>query len=225
MGTLLWQLNDCWPVTSWSITDYSRQPKAAWYAVKQAYKDEYFESKFDGNFLNLELHSSEPATFKIASYRFYSPDNKLIFELADTLDSEKHLKARHLYSISNFTIDTAEFQKKYSVSFSNILIKASYLNRRMPLLDWSNSFSYSYPKFQKLQKPEFTIMPHENFLQIWSQSFARFVCLEMDGVKFSDNYFDLPPNTIKIIRFSSKFSNEEVYKNFQIKSLYDILSK
>ena len=39
MGTLLWQLNDCWPVASWSITDYSRQPKAAWYAVKNAYKD------------------------------------------------------------------------------------------------------------------------------------------------------------------------------------------
>ena len=40
MGTLLWQLNDCWPVTSWSITDYNRQPKAAWYAVKDAYRDD-----------------------------------------------------------------------------------------------------------------------------------------------------------------------------------------
>lgn len=40
MGTLLWQLNDCWPVTSWSITDYSRQPKAAWYAVRDAYRED-----------------------------------------------------------------------------------------------------------------------------------------------------------------------------------------
>ncbi len=40
MGTLLWQLNDCWPVASWSITDYSRKPKAAWYAVKEAYRDD-----------------------------------------------------------------------------------------------------------------------------------------------------------------------------------------
>ncbi len=40
MGTLLWQLNDCWPVASWSITDYfNRTPKAAWYAVKEAYRD------------------------------------------------------------------------------------------------------------------------------------------------------------------------------------------
>ncbi|MEO6404643.1 MAG: hypothetical protein ABIY51_14795 [Ferruginibacter sp.] len=39
MGTLLWQLNDCWPVTSWSITDFNRQPKAAWYAMREAYKE------------------------------------------------------------------------------------------------------------------------------------------------------------------------------------------
>lgn len=41
MGTLVWQLNDCWPVASWSITDYNnRQPKAAWYAIKKAYRDD-----------------------------------------------------------------------------------------------------------------------------------------------------------------------------------------
>jgi beta-mannosidase len=40
MGTLLWQLNDCWPVTSWSIIDYAERPKAAWYAVKRAYQDD-----------------------------------------------------------------------------------------------------------------------------------------------------------------------------------------
>lgn len=39
MGTLLWQLNDCWPVTSWSIIDSKYGPKAAWYAVKKAYSD------------------------------------------------------------------------------------------------------------------------------------------------------------------------------------------
>ena len=40
MGTLLWQLNDCWPATSWSITDFSRAPKAAWYAVKESYRED-----------------------------------------------------------------------------------------------------------------------------------------------------------------------------------------
>ncbi len=55
MGTLLWQLNDCWPVTSWSITDYSRQPKAAWYAVKEAYRDDVLPVKDIIYPKNLEL--------------------------------------------------------------------------------------------------------------------------------------------------------------------------
>jgi beta-mannosidase len=38
MGTLFWQFNDCWPVTSWSVIDYYGNKKKAYYAVKQLYK-------------------------------------------------------------------------------------------------------------------------------------------------------------------------------------------
>ncbi|CAK7229157.1 Beta-mannosidase B [Sporothrix eucalyptigena] len=34
-GALVWQLNDCWPVTSWSICDYYLRPKHAFYTVKR----------------------------------------------------------------------------------------------------------------------------------------------------------------------------------------------
>ncbi|KAI0160719.1 beta-mannosidase [Xylariaceae sp. FL1272] len=34
-GSLVWQLNDCWPVTSWSICDYYLRPKHAYYTVKR----------------------------------------------------------------------------------------------------------------------------------------------------------------------------------------------
>ncbi|KZF21976.1 glycoside hydrolase family 2 protein [Xylona heveae TC161] len=34
-GALVWQLNDCWPVTSWAIADYYRRPKLASYAIKR----------------------------------------------------------------------------------------------------------------------------------------------------------------------------------------------
>jgi beta-mannosidase len=36
-GTLVWQLNDCWPVLSWALLDYHGFGKAGYYAVKRAY--------------------------------------------------------------------------------------------------------------------------------------------------------------------------------------------
>jgi len=34
-GALVWQLNDCWPVTSWSIVDYFLRKKPAYYAMRR----------------------------------------------------------------------------------------------------------------------------------------------------------------------------------------------
>ncbi len=38
MGSLIWQLNDCWPVTSWSLMDYELRPKIAYSEVSEAFK-------------------------------------------------------------------------------------------------------------------------------------------------------------------------------------------
>jgi beta-mannosidase len=35
-GWIVWQLNDCWPVTSWALVDGADRPKPAWYAVRRA---------------------------------------------------------------------------------------------------------------------------------------------------------------------------------------------
>lgn len=34
-GALVWQINDCWPVTSWAMADYYLRPKMAYFAVKR----------------------------------------------------------------------------------------------------------------------------------------------------------------------------------------------
>jgi beta-mannosidase len=39
MGSIVWQLNDCWPVTSWSAVDGDGRRKPAWYALRASYAD------------------------------------------------------------------------------------------------------------------------------------------------------------------------------------------
>lgn len=36
-GTILWQLNDNWPVVSWAAVDFAEQRKPLWYALRDAY--------------------------------------------------------------------------------------------------------------------------------------------------------------------------------------------
>ncbi|CAM3311872.1 glycoside hydrolase family 2 protein [Kibdelosporangium persicum] len=36
-GAVVWQLNDCWPVTSWSAVDSGERAKPLWFALRQAF--------------------------------------------------------------------------------------------------------------------------------------------------------------------------------------------
>jgi beta-mannosidase len=38
MGSLFWQINDCWPVASWSSTDYYQRWKALQYFAKKGFE-------------------------------------------------------------------------------------------------------------------------------------------------------------------------------------------
>ncbi|MDP9416288.1 MAG: glycoside hydrolase family 2 protein [Actinomycetota bacterium] len=39
MGTVVWQINDCWPVTSWAAVDGDGRRKPLWYSMRHAYAD------------------------------------------------------------------------------------------------------------------------------------------------------------------------------------------
>ena len=47
MGTLFWQLNDCWPVASWSSMDYYGNWKALQYRVRDLFSDKVNLQKWD----------------------------------------------------------------------------------------------------------------------------------------------------------------------------------
>jgi beta-mannosidase len=62
MGTLYWQLNDCWPGgTTWSCIDGDGKPKPLWYATKNFYADVLvtFQPEKDGSLSLYVVNESE----------------------------------------------------------------------------------------------------------------------------------------------------------------------
>lgn len=83
MGTLYWQMNDCWPVASWASMDYYGRWKAAQYTIKRSFKDimlsielpaeksEQAESQhYDNISIHLinDTHESLEGTLRVALY-------------------------------------------------------------------------------------------------------------------------------------------------------------
>jgi beta-mannosidase len=62
MGTLYWQLNDCWPVISWSAIDSQERKKPLWYATRSFYADRLLTFQPEGAdlFLYIINDSDEP---------------------------------------------------------------------------------------------------------------------------------------------------------------------
>ncbi len=56
-GALFWQLNDCWPVTSWSAIDGDGRAKPLYYAAKQFFQERLLTIQPDGEHLALWAHN------------------------------------------------------------------------------------------------------------------------------------------------------------------------
>jgi beta-mannosidase len=48
-GAVVWQLNDCWPVTSWAAVDGDGRRKPLWYALRRAFADRLVTVQPDGD--------------------------------------------------------------------------------------------------------------------------------------------------------------------------------
>ena len=70
-GTLYWQLNDCWPVASWSSIDFFGNWKALHYRVKELYADDINLNKWENYYSVYPKDRHYPAPkFKVQDSRF-----------------------------------------------------------------------------------------------------------------------------------------------------------
>jgi beta-mannosidase len=66
MGTIYWQINDCWPVTSWASVDGYGHPKPLWYATRRFFADRLLTIQPDGDDLVLFANNDSDAEWNSA---------------------------------------------------------------------------------------------------------------------------------------------------------------
>jgi beta-mannosidase len=192
MGSLYWQLNDCWPVASWSGIDNYGKWKALHYFVREAFKPIALVSSEDDDTLKIKLVSDFNETGNwILETGLMDFAGKVLW--SDEVDIEMPSQLCS-FSLSEMLggADPAS------------VVLVSRLKEGDRVLDTDLHY-FVRPKDMKLTDPEltYTFLDKGNSVevQITSKSLAKNVFIYSDGLEgnFSDNFFDvLPGETLTV---------------------------
>jgi beta-mannosidase len=213
MGSLYWQLNDCWPVTSWSSVDYNGDWKALHYQVKQSFSDLLISFQDKGDSVLVFFVSDKMVNIKgDLSVNIFDFDGKTIF--SDTIQTIVKSNTSSIY----YYFDKSKLKGEFNLN--SLVLSASFKNENTTI---SALHFFVKPKDLILQKPTIYFKYlNKNQIEISSDKLAKNVFLRTDNksYQFEDNYFDLLPNEKKIIHISGKYSKTDFF-NTWAKSLFD----
>jgi len=203
MGTLYWQLNDCWPSISWSSIDYFGNWKALQYKAKKAFENvliTYEEDKF-----NIVTHIIND-TFDIISgelnVKIIDFNGNEIWSNSKDI-SVKENASQQVYSIPNVDIDRKNHL--YITTFNGV--------KSLHFFESPKELNLPKGEIQKeitKTKTGFSITLKSNVLQKDVFLFSK------EKGHFSDNFFDLLPNESTTIEFKSEGTSLD---DLQIKTL------
>ncbi len=219
MGTLYWQLNDCWPVTSWSSTDYYGNWKALHYFVKKAYEKYLITAEIENENLIVNVASDDISNIKVkGKFQLIDFDGNVLWKNSVDIFLTYN-KSEKIYSIS-----LTKLLK--TVSQSGVFFKMEIEKNKKQLAE--NIFYFVDPKELPLTKPniQYTIKNEKNgttSITLSSDKLAKNVFVDFGNTeaKLSDNYFDLIPGEQKVIEVKNLGDVHELEKKIKIKSLVD----
>lgn len=202
MGSLFWQLNDSWPVVSWSSIDYYGNWKAMQYQSQRAFAPILINAIKEGDDLCVYLISDELQD---------RDDVRLTVELMD-FDGKSHGKWTQNGKLTANTsmlflkkrVDEFLSKQDAATSFLRFTLKAK---NGAALAD--EVFYFAYPKDQKLPEAriETSVKKRGEAIEMTlkTDKLARDIFIEVpvQGVRFSDNFFDLLPGQRKKITITS----------------------
>jgi beta-mannosidase len=218
MGSLFWQIDDCWPVASWSSIDYYGEWKALHYYAKRLYEPVIIAPRVVG----------DEVTISVVSDRLDPFAGDLQIRVVGFDGTEVFSGVLPVNVNANATTVGARFRKIDLVNGREEGRLAMVVALRSTDGIVAENVSYfRYPKDLELEKPVFIIRTARGEdgykIRVTSNTLAKNVYLSMDGVSgpFSDNYFDLLPWMTKDVWFKTRGEVKDFEKKLKVMSLYD----
>jgi beta-mannosidase len=203
MGSIFWQLNDCWPVASWSSIDYYGRWKALQYYARRFYAPILVSPHVEDGALKTYIVSdktdAKPATLRVRVMDF---DGKVLLDETDSVDVVPLTSKVYL----DWPLKKLADAGAADTSRVFVVAELSAGGARI-----SRNLAYLAPVEEIHLKPavlkvETTGTAGSYKIRITSPVLARSVYLSASNldVKLSDNYFDLlPGETVEIVATST----------------------
>ncbi|MBW6489669.1 MAG: glycoside hydrolase family 2 protein [Lentimicrobium sp.] len=213
MGSLYWQLNDVWPVASWSGIDYYGKYKALHYFAKEALKNQMMNVMVEDGKLKIygvsDLMQKTPATIRLNLTDFSG--------LSIWNRSVKITLPANNASLVH-SIDLKELPIIYQ---DNQLVLKATLVLGTKVLDQDFVY-FAKPKDLKLPDPGIKTRISDKgdkfVIEITTQKLCKNLMLISDNtdVQFSDNFFDLMPGDTRLITCPATIRWEDFEKGFRV---------
>ena len=213
-GVILWQLNDCWPVVSWSGVDYKGRWKAEQYMTRRFFAPTLITSEVGEGMICLYGISDLPE----------KQDDLLEVRL---YDAEGVTEARSVsFTLRNGNQKLMELPCPEDTAHSFLAFRDQKESAFKVQL-------FCLPKDFQFEKPKLTIDVGETSeryqITVTSNTVCKDVMIDFDGfdVVLSDNFFDLVPNepyTVNIDKAQMKFEDLHLLKEkLIVKTLNEVL--
>jgi len=219
-GTLFWQLEDCWPVQSWSVIDYAGEAKAAYYAAKRFYAPVLLSlvEGDDGIEAHLTNDHADPVAGDLA-LRLLSFRGELLSRQSLTVSMDPNSTG----AVATFPLDDAtghEHETYLLASFSSAASKGPC----------ETVLFLAEPKNLRLPDPRLKteVMDVEAGLavRVEAEAFAPYVWLSLANagpVQWEDNFFHLGPGESRIVLLQPErpMTPPEVSERLRVRTLDD----
>lgn len=202
MGALYWQINDSWPVVSWSSIDYYNNWKAQHYRMRDVFAPLALgvENK-DGN-LNF---------YTMSDYLDNGNDLQLIVQVVDFSNGVKNEFRENVIAEANNSkvVKTFSISDLVSESEKSHTMIHAFLSDRDGNIISTKDYFFFWPN--KLDLPETQIESRISYkdgeysVTLTSNKLAKDVFIEIPvlGAQFSDNFIDLLPGEERTIIITS----------------------